>query len=222
MAFAKHGIILLGLWAGLAEGQAVVSGQVSITERPGARTDDLSNVVVYLEPSGTSAQVRAATGVVTLQGRQFAPRVRVVTVGSTLQFANQDPFNHNVFSKAAQGPFDTQSYKRGVTRANIFRGAGVYPIYCNVHPRMTGYVIAVNTPYHAQAGADGRFLVPDVPPGRYRISVWHDRAPTLTADVTVDATGLQGLRYVLDARNYSRIQHKNKFGRPYAATGDVY
>ncbi len=221
MTFAKHGFVILGLWAGLAEAQGV-SGQVTITERAGAQTDDLSNVVVYLEPLAAPARPAPAAGVVNLQGRQFAPRVRVVTSGSTLTFANQDAFNHNVFSKAAQGPFDTQSYGRGKERANVFRAPGVYPIYCNVHPRMTGYVIAVNTPYHAQAGADGRFTVPAVPPGRYRITVWHDRAPSAMAELTVDAGGASGLRFALDARSYSFVQHKNKFGRTYATGGDVY
>ncbi|MBA3891791.1 MAG: carboxypeptidase regulatory-like domain-containing protein [Gemmatimonadaceae bacterium] len=221
-SLVTHGFVVLGLWAGLADAQSTVNGQVSIAERPGGRTDDLANVVVYLEPTGPRPKPGSAAAVVTLQGRQFSPRIRVVTAGSTVAFTNQDAFNHNVFSKATHGPFDTQSYGRGKAREHVFRAPGVYPIYCNVHPRMTGYVIAVSTPYHAQAGADGRFTIADVPPGSYRMTIWHDRAAPQSATITVDAGGAAGLRYQLDARTYHFVQHKNKFGRDYTSGGDVY
>jgi plastocyanin len=199
-----------------------VSGQVSILERPGESTEDLGNVVVYLVPQGAKAKTSAISGTMALQSRQFSPRVRVVPEGTKLSFPNQDAFSHNVFSKAPQGPFDTESYGRGKTRDNVFKSAGVYPLYCNVHPRMTAFVIAVNTPHFTQAGADGRFAIDKVPAGKYRIHVWHDRAGEQTSEITVAAGGVSGLRYQMDARNYKFAQHKNKFGKDYANLGDVY
>lgn len=68
-------------------------------------------------------RVRAPTPVNTsmsLQRRQFTPRVVVVTEGSQVDFPNQDPFSHNVFSKADVGPFDAEVYGRGRTRSNVF------------------------------------------------------------------------------------------------------
>ncbi len=206
-----------------ARAQGAVNGQVAIQERPGEPTEDMTNVVVYLEPAGGAKGKLAPTNTsIALQARQFAPRVRVVTEGSKIEFPNQDPFNHNVFSKAAQGPFDTESYGKGKTRDNVFKSAGVYPIYCNVHPRMTAFVIAVKTPYFAQAGADGHFRIDKVPAGNYTIHVWHDRAGEQTSDLVVPATGLAGLKYELDARGYKYVQHKNKFGKDYANGGDIY
>src|SRR5262245_50528004 len=81
--------------------KASVNGQVTILERPGETTEDLGNVVVYLEPVGAASRARfAATNtVIALDKRQFSPRVRVITEGSKIEFPNQDPFNHNVFSK---------------------------------------------------------------------------------------------------------------------------
>lgn len=215
-------ILLLLACAPAVAGAQAVSGQVGLLERPGEATEDLANVVVYLVPRGAPPRVAPVTATIALQSRQFAPRVRVVPAGSKLAFPNQDPFSHNVFSKATQGPFDTESYGRGKTRDNTFRAAGVYPLYCNVHPRMTAFVLAVNTPWFTQAGADGRFLLDRVPPGSYALHLWHDRGGTQTAEITVPPTGLAGLRYQLDARNYKFAQHKNKHGKNYAASGDVY
>jgi plastocyanin len=206
-----------------AQAQGPVSGQVSIVERPGEQTEDLGNTVIYLElPAGQKAKVKPADEAMALQARQFAPRVRIVSQGSKVEFSNQDPFSHNVFTKASQGPFDTDVFGRGKKKSTTVKETGVYPLYCNVHPRMTAYLIAVNTPYFAQAGADGRFTIGNVPPGTYRLHVWHERAAEQTAVVTVAAGGLASLKYQLDARNYKYVQHKNKSGKDYTANGDGY
>ena len=203
--------------------QGPVSGQVSIIERPGEQTEDLGNTVIYLEvPAGQKVKVSPANEAMALQARQFSPRVRIVPQGSKVEFSNQDPFSHNVFSKATQGPFDTDVFGRGKKKNTTVKEAGVYPLYCNVHPRMTAFLISVNTPYFAQAGADGRFTIANVPPGSYRLHVWHERAAEQTATITVPASGVGGLKYQLDARNYKYVQHKNKNGKDYAANGDVY
>jgi plastocyanin len=206
-----------------SRGQGPVSGQVSLIERPGETTGDLGNTVIYLDiPASMRPKVETTTDRIALQSRQFSPHVRIVTPGSKIDFPNQDPFSHNVFSKATQGPFDTDVFGRGKTKSTVFKQAGIYPLYCNVHPRMTAFVVTVNTPYYAQAGADGRFSIGNVPPGTYTIHVWHERAAEQTASITVANGGVGGLKYQLDARNYKYVQHKNKFGKDYAANGDIY
>jgi len=207
-----------------AQASTSVSGQVSIVERPGESTEDLGNVVVFLEPLGASARTRSSSPtntVIALDKRQFSPRVRIVTEGSKIEFKNQDPFSHNVFSKT-HGGFDTGTYGRGKSKEQEFRTSGVYPLYCNVHPRMTAFVITLNTPYFTQAGDDGRFSLDSVPPGPYKLHVWHDRTTEVVDDITVPARGLQNLRKQLDARGYKYVQHKNKLGQVYTATGDRY
>jgi plastocyanin len=207
----------------VARAQGAVSGQVALQERPGETAEDMANAVIYLEPVGMAKTKLPPTNTaIALQSRQFAPRVRVITEGSKVEFPNQDAFNHNVFSKASQGPFDTESFGKGKTRDNTFKSSGVYPIYCNVHPRMTAFIIALKTPYFAQASNDGRFTIDKVPAGKYTIHVWHDRGGVKTSDLVVPATGLAGLKYDLDVRGYKYVQHKNKFGKDYAANGDIY
>jgi plastocyanin len=203
--------------------QGAVSGQLSLKERPGDETEDMTNAVVYLEAvSGAKSKLPATNTSIAMQARQFAPRVRVITEGSKIEFPNQDPFNHNVFSKATQGPFDMDSYGKGKSKDNTFKSAGIYPIYCNVHPRMTAYVITLKTPHFTQVAKDGRFTLDKIPAGNYKIHVWHDRGGEQSADLVVPATGLAGLKYELDARGYKYVQHKNKFGKDYALNGDIY
>ena len=143
--------------------------------------------------------------------------------GSKIEFPNQDSFSHNVFSKAANGAFDTGVYPRGRMHDQTFKEAGVFPIYCNIHPRMTGYVVVLNSPYFAQAGDDGRFSIAAVPAGKYTMHVWHDRAPELTQALTVTTGATAVGRVELNALGYRFVQHKNKFGKEYTSTaGDRY
>lgn len=211
--------------AGTLGAQGNVSGQVIILERPGDITEDLANVVVFLEPVGAhpKSRIRGDTkATMALDKRQFSPRVSVVMTGSTIEFPNRDPFSHNVFSKA-NGGFDTGVFGRNKTRDQKFDEPGVYPLYCNVHPRMTAFVISLATPWYGQAGADGRFELTGVPAGEYRLTVWHDRATADTRTLSVPAAGIRDLRVPLDARGYKFVQHKNKFGKDYtSSTGDRY
>lgn len=220
-----HAVLLLALQAPCVAAQGVVSGQVSLLQRTGESTDDLADALVWLEPVGTTRlKTVPTTERIQLKGRQFSPRVRAIPEGSKIEFPNEDSFSHNVFSKAPDGAFDTGVFPRGRTKDQTFKEAGVFPIYCNVHPRMTGYVIVLKTPYHAQAGDDGRYTITGVPAGAYVMHLWHDRASQeVTKPVTVGTSGLAAGRVELDARGYRFVQHKNKFGQEYTSTtGDRY
>lgn len=220
MSFAKSiviGCAILASGATHAVAQGTVSGRVTIQERPGEPTMDFANTVIYLVPTD-SARPRlrqSPTTSIAMSGRAFVPRVRVVTPGSKVEFPNQDPFSHNVFSVAPNARFDLDRYPAGQKKDFTFRRAGAFPVYCNVHPRMTAYVVVVPTPYFALAGTDGRFGIPDVPPGRYQARFWHDRAPEVVMDIEVGAQGRVGVDAQLDARGFQFVQHKNKLGQEY-------
>lgn len=209
-----------------AAAQGSVSGQVSVQERPGETTTDLGNTVIYLEPvgrtSGSKTRVKQKKEQMAMQSRQFSPRVRVVAVGSRIEFPNQDPFSHNIFSNTPGASFDLGLYGRGVSKHAEFKKPGAFPVYCNIHSRMTGFVVAVNTPYHSQPGADGRYTLDSVPAGKYIAHFWHERAPVQTMELTVPADGLSGIDARLDARGFKFAAHKNKFGQDYKASGERY
>ncbi|MDB4914218.1 MAG: hypothetical protein JWM95_1862 [Gemmatimonadetes bacterium] len=223
LSAARHAALLICVCAPALAAQGAVSGQVSLIERPGESSEDLADVIVWLEPTGAARRNSPSKTTIRLSGRQFSPRVRAVAEGSKVEFPNEDSFSHNVFSKAVNGAFDTGVYGRGKTGEQTFREAGVFPIYCNIHPRMTGYVVVMKSPYYAQAGDDGRFSVANVPAGTYTMHVWHDRAVALEKAVVVTAGGAATGRIELDASGYRFVQHKNKLGQEYTnANGDRY
>ena len=196
--------------------QGAVSGRISISERSGEQTTDFSSTVIYLTPKDSaSPRPRPTRGAIAMNGRAFVPRVRVVTPGSRVDFPNQDPFSHNIFSSAPGASFDLGLYPAGKSKDAPFRRPGAYAVYCNIHPRMTAFVVVAPSQWHAQAGNDGRWTIDGVPVGDYTLTVWHERAKSATTSITVAVTGLRDLTTALDARGYRFAEHKNKFGRDY-------
>ncbi len=45
---------------------------------------------------------------------------------------------------------------------------------CDTHVHMRGYLLALDHPHFALTDGDGGFRIGDVPPGRYRVTVWHE------------------------------------------------
>ena len=55
------------------------------------------------------------------------------------------------------------------------------PVKCNVHAWMNAYVGVLEHPFFAVTDANGRFSIPQLPPGTYTIETWHERLGTQTA-----------------------------------------
>lgn len=204
--------------------QETVGGRISVRERDDESSKDLATAVIYLAPEGGgNTGVRPADTEIAMHDKEYIPHVRVVPAGSTVAFPNQDPFRHNVFSNSAAGPFDLGLTPRGSAARNTFRRPGTYAIYCNIHSRMSAFIVSVSTPWYTQANADGSFTLRGVPPGRYVLHAWHERGGEASRPIEVGAGGVTDLALQLDARGWRPTEHKNKFGLEYTASdGERY
>ena len=156
------------------------------------------------------------------QRKEFTPNILVAPLGSQVSFSNRDAFNHNVFSRSDEAPFDLGLYGRDQTRAVRLSKPGIARIYCNIHAQMWAVVVVVESPYVARPGGDGAFRIANVPPGSYRLQVWHERAGQATRTLEVGPAGVADLAMSLDASGFKRQTHLNKFGRPYDPEGRRY
>jgi plastocyanin len=137
---------------------------------------DNGNAVVYVDKIPGKRFTPPSTPVILDQvNLRFVPHVLPVLVGTTVAFPNSDEIRHNVFSP---GPprFDLGTYPQKTTKYHLFDKPGVWTMLCNVHAEMSAYVIVTETPYFASTDNDGKFVVKDVPPGKYILKVWHEKA----------------------------------------------
>ena len=83
---------------------------MELIDKGGRKATDLSDVVVYVD--GREGQAPAGHATMVMKGKAFPPRVVVVPVGGTVEFPNEDPIFHNVFSVSGDNRFDLELYKR--------------------------------------------------------------------------------------------------------------
>ncbi|HEY6338184.1 MAG TPA: carboxypeptidase regulatory-like domain-containing protein [Candidatus Sulfotelmatobacter sp.] len=202
--------------------QPALSAHVEIT-REGHRLKDASQAVVWLSPVGATIATprQDPTNIPNLvqKNKSFQPSLLVIPVGGKVEFPNHDPFFHNVFSLFEGKRFDLGLYESGTTRMVQFDKPGISYIFCNIHAQMSAVIIALNTPYYAISNARGDVSIPNVPPGRYALQVFHTsvapeilRAVSREITVAPDDTTLGTLSLT---ESDLELAHKNKYGRDY-------
>lgn len=179
--------------------------------------------VVWLEPlPGTPALPFVPDGPYRLlqKNRTFTPHLQVIPVGSVVQFPNDDPFFHNVFSLFEGKRFDLGLYEAGSSKSVTFSREGVSYIFCNIHPEMSAVVVALSTPLYAIADAGDSFDMRDIPPGDYKLHLWIEGVPqsvlaglARTVHFPPSVVDLGEVRAPM-ARPRT-ITHANKFGKAY-------
>ena len=133
-----------------------VRGTARVAGRPAA------DVVVWLDAPNVSREPQSARVVLDQRNLNFYPHVLAVRVGTTVDFPNDDRVFHNVFSFKDGKRFDLGMYPVGSRRRVTFDKPGLSRIFCNIHPNMAAYVIAVDSPYFAVSDESGAFKMPAV------------------------------------------------------------
>ena len=203
LASIPSGEGLAGVIRGHIELPAVASGS-KVREAYAGRASSLANpsvpmrglpkdAVVYVEslPAGVDALIPPAEDHPKLaqQNQAFAPRVIAVAAGSSVDFPNLDPIYHSVFSVSPTKRFDLGRYGRGHSKRVVFSKPGLVNVYCDIHSNMEGFVLVVPNRAFARPDDEGRFALPELPPGRYSVVVWHPDAGTVRREVTLPDSG---------------------------------
>jgi plastocyanin len=138
----------------------------------------LPEMVVYLQPDDNQPiPTPTETVRISQKGAKFSPAFVVISVGQTVDFANDEdrPIEHNVFSNSAPKQFDLGVFKPGESRAIIFDKPGPVFLYCSIHRYMDGVIYVAPTPYFSRVNADGSYKIDTVPVGHWVVRTWQRR-----------------------------------------------
>lgn len=173
--------------SGALEAQSgVIEGTVTLEAPPPPRR----STVRYGGRAGGSTQVQQVPAVVYVVGvvdgapgtaspvrmvqrdSAFVPAAVMVPVGGSVDFPNEDPFFHNVFSYSSALRFDLGRYPQGQSKSVRLDEPGVVGVFCEVHNGMRGVIIVTENPYHSVVADDGSFRIDGIPPGEYTVAFW--------------------------------------------------
>ncbi|HTY42522.1 MAG TPA: carboxypeptidase regulatory-like domain-containing protein [Thermoanaerobaculia bacterium] len=192
---------------------ATLTGTVSLVADGKARPD-ASNAVVWLEGAPRTG-IGPSKASMKQVSKRFQPPVVVVEKNATVDFPNDDPIYHNVFSVSGGNRFDLGLYRGGSSKSKKFEEVGIVRVYCNIHPQMVGFVVVVDSDHVAITGRDGAFRFDDVPPGSYVLKAWHEESGETSQPVVVRGAGDPPAAVSLDVTGFKPEAHKNKYGKDY-------
>jgi hypothetical protein len=167
------------------------TGGQHIADEAVIAASDGSLANVFVELVGTFPDTPVPTEPVSVDQRacMYSPRVVGLRAGQALQVRNSDDWLHNVHGVSTdRDSFNVSQPMSGMVNTFHPRDAGILRLKCDVHTWMVAFVGVVNHPYFAVTGADGAFVLHDVPEGTYELRAWHEQLGTISSHVRVDGS----------------------------------
>ena len=93
-------------------------------------------ILFFVAGASIASTVHAADFEVAQKDKKFTQKSLNVKVGDSVNFKNEDPFVHNVFSLSDTKTFDLGSYAQGQSKKVTFDKPGTVEVECAIHPDM--------------------------------------------------------------------------------------
>ncbi len=104
---------------------------------------------------------------------RFIPHVLAMEFDADLEISNRDRILHT--AKAHKSQINIGLFPGRIVRKPI--GApelGPVKVTCEIHPWMLGWIFLTDNPYYAVSDIHGEYEIDNVPPGKYKLTFWHE------------------------------------------------
>jgi plastocyanin len=163
-------------------------------------TRDNRDVIVYIESTvDTVFAPLKENPVMDQKNLTFVPHVLPVVKGTTVDFLNSDDVLHNVFTpdKCAE-KMNLGTWPKGKKKSYTFKEIGCQSVMlCNVHPEMEAWVVTLQNPHYAKTGNDGVYEIDNIPAGKYKLLVWHEKLKAPGVEVEIPDSGSVEVNFTL-------------------------
>jgi hypothetical protein len=122
---------------------------------------------------------RKPTGDVVLDNHRclFVSHVTALAVGDKARVKNSDPILHNTHGFMGKPTVFNLALPNKDQMIDITRRLGkpgVIRVLCDAHPHMFAWVVVHDSPYVAVTDERGAFKIDSIPPGTYKVTMWHE------------------------------------------------
>lgn len=152
-----------------------VCGSEILEESLILQNQKVKNVVVWLEGK-QAKKLKNKPGTYTLDQKKcaYSPRILAMPQGSVLKILTSDPINHNIHTYSFENDpinimfLPNQDYTQEMEEPEVIK------VSCDLHSWMEAYIVVTPHSYFAVTQSNGTFEIPNVPPGKYTLKVWHE------------------------------------------------
>jgi len=151
---------------------------------------EFADVVVSVKGvSGKSTGASAPPVVLDQKGCIYTPQILAIQTGQKLLVRNSDNCIHNVHCTPKvpgnEEHNDGQMAGAADLTYTVAKPEMFITFKCDVHPWMRAWVCVFDHPYFSVSGKDGKFVIKNVPPGKYTVAADHRKLGSQTQDVEV-------------------------------------
>ncbi len=164
----------------------------------------LEYVVVYISAGAPDESSAPSTAVTFDQkGCHYTPHVLAFQVNQELKVTNSDQTSHNIHPLAKINREWNKSQPPGTPPiSEKYDKPEFISVKCNIHPWMHGWFAVVKTSHYAVSDGSGEFKLPNLPPGKYTLTAWHESYGTQTQEVTISGNETKSANFVFTAKPY--------------------
>jgi hypothetical protein len=150
----------------------------------------VKNAVVFIEEIKAGKALPSTPVEIDNVKCAFVPHVQVGAKGQDLIIKNTDPMLHNTHIYLDKKTvFNFALPVTGMEIRKPVKKTGVMSVECDAHAWMKGYLYMHENPYITTTDKNGNFSLTDIPPGTYKIKIWHEALGEQGQSVTVSGGG---------------------------------
>ena len=163
----------------------------------------LANVVVYISAGADDANAPAQALTFTQKGCQYGPHVLAIHTGQELDVVNDDQTSHNIHPLAKINREWNKSQPPGSPPIKATWDQPEFvEVKCNIHPWMHGWFAVLKTNHYTVTGENGTFTLPNLPPGKYTLTAWHEPDAKMTQEVTITGNETKNIDFSFVLKPY--------------------
>jgi hypothetical protein len=147
----------------------------------------IKNAVISLKSKNEGGNLIYPTETVDLTSKncRLEPRVALSHIQESVKIKNLDSILHVLqFSKKDQVLFNLPLPADGNIIKKI-NESGLIQVKCLIHPFMKSMIAVLDTPYYILSDHDGSFQLPEIEPGKYLLSIWHESFGTMEKEIEI-------------------------------------
>jgi plastocyanin len=165
--------------------------------------NSLENVVVYISAGAQDESAPSQPAKFEQKGCQYIPHVLAFQVNQPLEITNDDQTSHNIHPRPTINREWNKSQPAGTPPfTEKYDKPEFIPVKCNIHPWMSGEFVVLKNSHYAVSSGDGGFSLPNLPPGKYTVTAWHESYGEQTMEVTIAGTETKTVNFVFKAKPY--------------------
>ena len=167
------------------------------------RENALENVVVYVSAGAPDDTAPSQPAILTQKGCRYSPHILAFQVNQDFQIVNEDQTSHNIHTlPSSNREWNKMQPPGSPPIEDKYARPEFIPVKCNIHPWMKGTLAVMRNSHYSITAEDGEFKLPNLPPGNYTITAWHESYGEQSQEVTIGGGESKSLNFVFKAKPY--------------------